>query len=211
MKYEWRKKDKAIYLPKKVPEKFVVPTMQYLTVHGEGNPNGDVFAQCVEALYAMSYGIKMYPKGGGVIEGYYDYTVFPLEAKWSLTEAGIERYKTGADIVDLKDYFSFKVMIRQPDFVQGNLVEEVRVKTMTKKSNNMIKAVTFETIDEGLSVQMMHIGSYDDEPASFDTMEAYAKSQGLSRIGKVHKEIYLSDPRRVAVDKLKTTLRFWVE
>lgn len=210
MKYEWRKKDKALYLPKTEPELIQVPELQYLTMTGEGNPNQDAFAVCVQCLYAMSYGIRMLPKSGLTPQGYFEYTVFPLEGIWSLSDKGIRLLKEGAGLTELKDYFIYKLMIRQPDFVDESLVESVRQKVALKKKSLPIDQVVFETIDEGKAVQMMHIGSFDSEPESFDLMEAYAKSQGLVRKDKTHKEIYLSDPNKTAPEKMKTTLRFWV-
>jgi len=114
-------------------------------------------------------------------------------------------------VKELKNHLVYKLMIRQPEFVQNELVETVRRRVMEKKSNGKLKEVKFEQLDEGKSLQMLHIGSYDLEPITVDLMEQFAKDQGLIRKGKDHKEIYLSDARRVAQDKLKTTLRFWVE
>ena len=211
MKYEWRKKDKGLYIPKAVPTMIDVPTMQYLTMEGEGNPNSEGFSTCVQSLYSLSYGIKMLPKSGVTPEGYFDYTVFPLEGVWKLTAEGIEKYHLGLSIVELKDYFKYVVMIRQPEFVDSELVESVREKVTLKKKELPISSVKFETINEGKAIQMLHIGSYDDEPATFAEMEAYAETQGFKRKDKSHKEIYLSDPSKVAPEKLKTTVRFWVE
>ncbi len=210
MKYEWRKKDKALYLPTKEPMIIDIPPMQYLVITGEGNPNGQGFSECVQSLYAMSYGIRMLPKTGVIPVGYYEYTVFPLEGIWSFSEEGINRLQVGEDLINLKDYMTYKLMIRQPDFVDWDLVEKIRVSVATKKKSLPIDRVTFETISEGNAVQMLHIGSYDSEPESFARMEAFASEQGLERKGKHHKEIYLSDPNKVAPEKQKTTLRFWV-
>lgn len=211
MKYEWRKKDKELYMPSTHPIVVTVPAMQYLTVEGNGHPGGEMFTECIEALYGMSYGIKMSPKGGDAPEGYYEYTVFPLEGIWSLDKKGIEKYKEGTLIIDLKHHLAYKLMIRQPEFVQNDFVEVVRHKVMEKKSNSKLKEVKLEQLEEGKCVQMLHIGSYDLEPRSFELMEQFAKDEGLVRKGKNHKEIYISDVRRVSQDKLKTTLRFWVE
>lgn len=210
MKYEWRKQDKSLYLPKTEPTVIDIPAMQYLRVKGEGNPNSESFGQCVEALYALSYGLKMLPKKGITPEGYYDYTVFPLEGHWDLNEEGREKYLKGTPVIELKDYLTYTVMIRQPQFVTEELLEDIRETVYKKKKNDRINNVILETIEEGVAVQMMHIGSYDDEPASFDRMEEFAIDNGLSRKDKSHKEIYLSDPSKVAPDKLKTTLRLWV-
>ncbi len=210
MKYEWRKKDKDLYLPKEVPVEIEIPPMQYLTITGEGNPNGEAFSECVQSLYAMSYGIRMMPKSGVTPSGYFEYTVFPLEGIWNLSDEGIMRQQEGADLTELKDFLTYKVMIRQPDFVDSDLVETVRKAVAGKKKSLPIDRVVFETVEEGRAVQMMHIGSYDSEPESFARMEAFASEQGMLRKGKSHKEIYLTDPNKVAPEKQKTVLRFWV-
>lgn len=210
MKYEWRKKEKELYLPKNEPTLIDVPTMNYLTMSGKGNPNEEDFSVSVQCLYAMSYGIRMLPKKGIVPEGYYDYTVFPLEGVWSLDEEGILLQQEGADLLTLKDHFLYKVMIRQPDFVDEALFNDVMATVAQKKKGLPIRQVIFETINEGRGVQMMHLGSYDSEPVSFAQMEAFAVEQGLTRMDKTHKEIYLTDPNKTAPEKQKTTLRFWV-
>lgn len=211
MKYEWRKRDKGLYLPEAEPVVAEIPSMNYLMVDGRGNPNSDAFAECVAALYALSYGIRMAPKKGYTPEGYYEYTVFPLEGIWSLNDEGKRKYQEGASIVALKDDMTYTMMIRQPEFVTSEVVEAIRSDMLKKKKSPRTADVRFESLSEGKCVQMMHIGSYDDEPASFGRMEMYASEIGLTRKGKEHKEIYLSDPSKVAPEKLKTTLRFWVD
>lgn len=211
MKYEWRKKEKDVYLPKTEPVLITLPKMNYIVIEGEGNPNDAGFAEAVGALYAVAYGIRMLNKSDAPPEGYFEYTVYPLEGIWGFNEAGIALYQSGKAASELKDYLAYKVMIRQPDFVTQALTELVKTAAFKKKKNHRINDVRFESIEEGLSVQMMHMGSYDDEPASFARMENFAKDQGYERIGKAHKEIYLSDPKKVAPEQLKTTLRFWVE
>ena len=211
MKYEWRKKDKTLYLPKNQPEMIDVPAMNYLVLEGHGNPNDSSFAEAVEGLYAMAYGIRMLPKQGITPEGYFEYTVFPLEGVWDLDAQGVEMMVQGAELTALKEHFIYKVMIRQPDFVTPDLVEMVRERVMKKKKNPRIAGVSFESMDEGKALQIMHLGSYDSEVASFDRLEAYAEANGLVRQGHQHKEIYLTDPKKVAPEKLKTTLRIWVQ
>ena len=204
-----RRTRRSIY-PRQNPTLIELPPMQYLTITGVGNPNEENFSIAIQSLYAMSYGIRMMPKSGITPEGYYEYTVFPLEGIWSLTEEGISLQQEGKIITDLKDYLTYKVMIRQPDFVDETLMEAIREKVMQKKKDLPIDQVRFESIEEGRAVQMLHIGSYDSEPASFAIMEAYATQQGYPRKNKTHKEIYLSDPNKVEPEKQKTTLRFWV-
>lgn len=211
MKLEWRKLEKNIYLPKTEPTFIVIPKMQYLTLNGEGNPNSELFSKKVGALYAMAYGIRMLNKSGSIPEGYVEYTVYPLEGIWDLNQKGREASQQGESILDLKDQLVYTVMIRQPEFVTSSLVESIREKVMKKNDNPFIKDVQLEMLDEGESIQMTLIGPYDAEPASFEQMEQYARSIGKKRKSKTHKEIYISDPSKVAAEKLKTTLRFWVE
>lgn len=202
-KFEWRKELKDLYLPKK-PTKIDVPSMKYFTIEGRGNPNNEQFNEYVEALYSLSYGIRMLSKKGITPEGYFEYTVFPLEGVWDLDEVG-----RTLDYLS-KDHFVYKLMIRQPDFVTEDLFHNVLESVKQKKSNRQLDNVKFETLIDGLCVQTMHIGSYDDEPATFALMEQYCDQNNLKRIEKTHKEIYISDPRRTSPEKLKTVLRFKV-
>lgn len=208
MKHEWRKKEKNIYIPKATPTFINLASLKYFTIEGVGNPNSALFSIDIAALYAMSYALKMAPKAGIEIKNYFEYTVYPLEGMWSLTEQGIKLYNKGEPISKLKDYFKYKLMIRQPDFVTKALFDRFKASSYKKTTNDRILEIKLETINEGLSCQMLHIGSYDNEVLSFEKMEAYCKDQGYRRLSKDHKEIYLSDARKVAPDKLKTTLRF---
>lgn len=205
MKYEWRKKDKEVYLPPTKPTIFADTEKLYITVDGKGNPNGPEFEKDVQILYALSYTIRMMPKKGIIPEGYYEYTVFPLEGIWDLDEEGRK-----LDYLD-KDHLVYKIMIRQPDFVTEEVFAKAVELTKEKKKDLAIDKARLETIADGLTVQMMHIGSYDDEPESFAIMEKFCEENGLRRIDKRHREIYISDPRRVSPEKLKTVLRFKVE
>lgn len=211
MKTEWRKQDKALYLPKTEPVYLEIPKMNYITLQGEGNPNSESFAKRIGALYAVAYGIRMLNKSDAPPKDYFEYTVYPLEGVWSLSKTGINAYKEGENILDLKDELQYTLMIRQPEFVTKELFESIRERVMKKNSNLLIGEIRFESIEEGPSVQMTHIGSYDDELASFEKMEAVAHELGIRRISKEHKEIYVTDPKKVPPDKLKTTLRIWVE
>lgn len=204
-KYEWRKEDKELYLSSKKPTKIFVPELKYFTIEGKGNPNSDSFTDNVEALYALSYTIRMMPKKGVTPNGYFEYTVFPLEGHWDLDEEG--RILNYLD----KTHFVYKLMIRQPEFVDEDLFQYAAVAAvMQKKSNVDLSRVQYELIAEGLCVQAMHVGSYDDEPATFELMEEYCLQSNLKRAEKTHKEIYLSDPRKTAPEKMKTVLRFKV-
>lgn len=204
MKHEWRKKEKAVYFPKTQPEIIDVPSYTFLTIAGEGNPNSEGFGEYISALYALSYAIKMTLKKREKPEGYMDYTVYPLEGVWDINEEAKKTYKGTLN----KDDLVFNLMIRQPDFVEKSFFEEMLDLTKKKKPHVLLDEVKFEKITEGKCIQMMHIGSYDDEPASFQIMEEFAEAENLPRESKIHREIYLSDFRKVPEDKLKTVLRF---
>lgn len=170
---------------------------------GAGDPNGENFAKEIEALYSLSYTVRMSYRSEEVPEGYYEYTVFPLEGVWDL----IDRSKPATD----KSNFKYTIMIRQPDFLTEEWFKEFKEITMKKKPNPFLENVRFDEMEDGWSCQMMHIGSFDDEPASFARMETYCEEQGYVRASKIHREIYLSDPRRTEPAKLRTVLRFPVE
>ena len=145
------------------------------------------------------------PKKGITPEGYFEYTVFPLEGIWDLDEEGRK-----LDYLN-KDHLVYKLMIRQPDFVTEELFQYAVEAVKKKKPDLQLDKVKFETIEEGLCVQAMHTGSYDTEPETFALMEHYCSQYNLERIEKIHKEIYISDARKTAPEKLKTVLRFKVK
>lgn len=202
MKYDWKKNDKPLYLPKNVPSVIDVPAMNYFLLSGKGNPNHAEFQEAIGVLYSLSYTIKMMPKKGVTPEGYYEYSIFPLEGVWDLEEEA--RHSAVLD----KDKLVYTIMIRQPEFVTEALAQEAIETVSKKKPHPLLGKVTFGNLEEGLCVQMMHHGPYDDEPASFAKMKQYCEEQGLARISKLHKEIYISDARKTKPDKLKTVLRF---
>lgn len=204
MKYEWRKQDKSLYLSKSKPEVIDVPAMNYFMIDGKGNPNDPSFSDYIEALYSLSYAVRMSYKSEIVPEGYYEYTVFPLEGIWDLAEEARDK-----EFLD-KNKLIYTLMIRQPEFVTEKLARDIIERVKIKKSNKLLDKVKFNSIHEGLCVQMMHIGSYDDEPKSFRIMEEYCMANGLIRKEKTHREIYISDFRKTQPEKLKTVLRFKV-
>lgn len=204
MKVEWKKQDKAFYLPAAEPGLIEVPAYPYFLLKGEGNPNAEAFKEAVGVLYSLSYAVKMLPKKGPAPEGYYDYTIYPLEGIWDLSETG--RRKTALD----KDELVYTIMIRQPDFVTPALAAEIIQKTKINKPHPLLEKAAFSKVEDGLSVQMLHTGPYDDEPASFARMEQFCAGQGLRRESKLHREIYISDARRAKPEKLRTVLRFKV-
>ncbi|WP_238357725.1 GyrI-like domain-containing protein [Cohnella zeiphila] len=199
-KIDYKKNDKPFYMPKTQPEIVEVPKMPFFMVSGSGDPNGEEFARATEALYSLSYAVKMSYKSDDVPEGYYEYTVFPLEGVWDL----LDRSKPATD----KSNFKYTIMIRQPDFLTEERFERFLEQTKKKKSNPFLEKVRFEEMSDGWSCQMMHLGSFDDEPDSFARMEAYCTENGYIRASKIHREIYLSDPRKTEQTKLKTVLRF---
>ena len=207
-KYEWKKKEKNLYLPKAKPEIIDIPSFKFFTLEGKGNPNDEFFADYVGALYSLSYGVKMSYKKGIEPKGFYDYIVYPLEGVWDLTEKGREDYKKG--FIN-KEELLFKLMIRQPDFVDEAYAKFIVEEAKKNKPNALLNDVKFEEIEEGKVVQMLHVGSYDSEVESFKIMEEFVKESGFERAEKLHKEIYLSDARKVEAENLKTILRFKVK
>jgi hypothetical protein len=205
MKYEWKKNDKVLYVPKNQPEVITIPPMKFFMLNGKGNPNNESFSEAVGVLYSLSYGIKMMPKKGTTPEGYFEYTVFPLEGVWDLAEEA-----RGLEVLD-KDSLVYTIMIRQPDFVTDELAQSVIESTRLKKPHPLLENVQFGSIEDGLSVQMLHIGPYDTETESFNKMEAFCKDNDLRRVSKIHREIYITDFRKTAPEKLKTVLRFKAE
>lgn len=209
MKHEWRKKEKEFYMPKAKAEVIKVPEFNFLTISGKGNPNNPEFAEYIGALYPICYGIKMGLKKNPILKGYVDYTVYPLEGVWDISEEAKQKYTKETKLN--KDDLVFKLMIRQPNFVTEEYALDVIDLVKRKKDNLLLNEVKFEKITEGKCIQMLHIGSYDDEPKTFSIMEEYAQNQNLERISKVHREIYLSDFRKAPPEKLKTVLRFNVK
>jgi hypothetical protein len=174
--------------------------MPFFMVSGSGDPNGEEFAMATEALYSMSYAVRMSYKSEDVPAGYYEYTVFPLEGEWDL----LDRSKPATD----KRNFKYTIMIRQPDFLTEGHFERFLEQSKRKRANPFLEKIRFEHVEDGWSCQMMHIGSFDDEPKSFARMEEFCTEQGFTRSSKIHREIYLSDPRKTEPSKLKTVLRF---
>jgi len=199
-KVDYKKDFKALYVPKTVPGIIEVPMMSFALIEGQGNPNGEAFQQATAALYSFSYAVKMSYKSGAIPEGYYEYTVFPLEGVWDLAD----KSKPSTD----KENFSYAIMIRQPDFLTEALFERFIRETQKKKPNPDLERIRFVHAEEGTCCQMLHIGSYDDEPESFRRMEAFCNENGYNRASMTHREIYLSDPRKTESAKLKTVLRF---
>jgi hypothetical protein len=198
--------EKNFYLPKKKPGIIEIPKFNFFSVSGKGNPNDEFFKEYIGVLYSLSYAVRMSPKNGYAPDGYYEYTVFPLEGVWDISE---EAKKNFSELN--KDDFVFDMMIRQPDFVDETYAEKIIQITKKNKPHELLDEVKFVSIEEGKCVQMMHMGSYDSEPESFKMMAEFTSEQGFKRSSKKHREIYLSDPRRANPEKLKTVLRFRIE
>jgi len=205
VKHEWRKKEKAVYFPKNEPQLIDIPKYQFLSIRGTGNPNSAFFGDYITALYSMAYAIKMtLKKQEPKPKKYVDWTVYPLEGVWDISDKAKENFDGTID----KNELVFNLMLRQPDFVTQDFFNEMLVLVKKKKPQPLLEKVRFEKITEGSCIQMMHLGSYDNEPATFDIMETYTKRIHRVRTSKVHREIYLSDFRKVRKEKLKTVLRF---
>ena len=204
MPFDFKKEYKEFYMPKNKPEIITVPKMHYIAVRGTGNPNeeGGAYQQAVGVLYAVAYTLKMSYKTDYRIQGFFEYVVPPLEGFW--WQEGIE----GVDYGN-KDTFHWISVIRLPDFVTEEDFKWA-VETASKKKKMDCSAAEFLKIEEGLCVQMMHHGSFDDEPASVALMDAFLEQNGYINDfseNRMHHEIYLSDARRVAPEKLKTVIR----
>ncbi|GHU89335.1 hypothetical protein FACS1894202_07270 [Clostridia bacterium] len=201
MAIDFKKTQKELYQPKTSPSIIDVPQMTFIAVDGKGNPNtSEEYKAAVELLYGLSYAVKMGSKA--VLE----YVVPPLEGFW---EAADDFKGGGAAITD-KSKFVWTMLIRQPDFVTAEIFDDFKAKLAKKKPNIDTSKARLETITEGLCVQVMHIGSYDDEPAAIAALDRFAVENGyaVDMSGtRRHHEIYLSDPRKVAPEKLKTVLR----
>lgn len=204
MKHDWKKHEKELYLPKAIPVRVVVPEQRFFVLHGQGDPNGEEFSEAIGVLYSLSYAIKMMPKKGETPDGYFDYTVYPLEAVWDQTNAG--KASDGFN----KSELIYDLMIRQPEFVTKELAGHVVEAVRKKKPHPLLEKAGFCSIADGLCVQMLHVGPYDEEPVSFEKMDRFCTENGLERTGETHREIYISDARKTAPEKLKTVLRYTV-
>jgi len=202
-KLDWKKDEKALYLPKTTPSFLSVPALSYLTIKGQGAPASEGFQKAVETLFSLSYGLKFAPRKDLQIDGYVEYAVYPLEGLWDITEEAVEKVQW------TKDDLVYTLMIRQPDFIKAEHVEAVKAK-LAKKAL-LLDLVKLETIEEGETAQILHVGPFDLEPASFQKLEAFIQEKGFERPFKTHKEIYLSDFNKTSPDKLKTILRISVK
>jgi hypothetical protein len=204
MAFDYKKEYKEFYMPKNKPAVVDIPTMNYLAVRGQGDPNAEdgEYKQSIELLYGIVYTIKMSKKGDHQIDGYFDFVVPPLEGFW--WQEGIQ----GVDYAHKED-FVFISLIRLPDFVSKEDFDWAIIEATRKKKRDYSK-VEFFTYAEGLCVQSMHLGLYDNEPVTVSAMHAFIANQGYEldiSNTRYHHEIYLSDVRKVVPEKLKTVVR----
>ena len=208
MAFDFKKEFKEFYLPPAKPQIVDVPKMQYVAVRGHGNPNEEdgEYKAALAVQYAISYAIKMSKKGDRRIEGYFDFVVPPLEGFWWQEKNG--EVVAGFDYAD-KSSFNWISAIRLPDFVAKKDFEWAK-ETAAKKKGIDCSSAELLSIKEGLCVQVMHTGSYDVEPATVKLMDDFAAANGYAidfSAERLHHEIYLSDPRKTAPEKLKTVIR----
>lgn len=204
MAFDFKKEYKEFYLPKNRPGIVTVPRANYIAVRGEGDPNqaGGAYQQAISVLYAVAYTLKMSYRSDYKIEGFFEYVVPPLEGFWWQENTASVDYGK-------KDGFHWISVIRLPDFVTERDFQWA-VETAAKKKKLDCSAAEFFTVEEGLCVQMMHEGAFDDEPMSVAQMDAYLEKHGYENdLGgeRLHHEIYLSDPRKTPPEKWKTVIR----
>mgnify|MGYP000925654269 FL=1 len=208
MVFDFKKEYKELYKPKAKPSIINVEKANFIAVRGVGDPNAEnsEYTQSISLLYPIAYAIKMSKKGDYKIDGYFDFVVHPLEGFW--WQEGIK----GVDYAN-KDSFNFISLIRMPDFVTKEVFEWAIEETTRKKKEDFSK-VEFFTYDEGLCVQCMHIGQYNDEPITVEAMHEYMIEQGYGldiTNERFHHEVYISDVRKISPEKLKTVLRHLIK
>ncbi|MBD5103307.1 MAG: transcriptional regulator [Ruminococcaceae bacterium] len=205
-KLDYKKEYKDLYQPKKVPSIIEVPEMIFIAVEGKGDPNGSAeYQAAMEMLYGLSFTIKMSKMNNTQPEGYFEYTVPPPEGLWYCDDVSFD----GLNVTD-KDKFKWVSLIRQPEFVTEEVFQWARAALSAKKPQLDLEKARLIKYTEGLCVQIMHIGSYDNESESILKMKAYAGENGYREDfseDRRHHEIYLSDPRRCAEERLKTVIR----
>lgn len=204
MAFDFKKEFKEFYMPKSKPEIVTVPSTNYIAVRGTGNPNEEdgTYQKALGVLYAVAYTLKMSYKSDYKIEGFFEYVVPPLEGFW---------WQDNVDGVDYSDKSTFHwiSVIRLPDFVTQEDFNWA-IQTATKKKKLDCSSAEFLTVEEGLCVQIMHLGAFDDEPKSVAMMDAYLQENGYANDlndKRLHHEIYLTDARKVVPEKWKTVIR----
>lgn len=200
MKYEWRKQEKQLYSAKPTPALVTTPTQSCIMINGAGNPNDADFSNRVSALYSVAYAVKMAYKKTAKGE-YDDFAVYPLEGVWQKMENG--------ELI--KEKLRYTLVIRQPGFIKKSDVDAALEHTKIKKPNLLLEEVRFGTVQGGTCVQLLHVGAYDDESASFAKLDEFAGACNLTRAETSHREIYLNNATRTEKSRLKTILRYTVK
>ncbi len=210
-KFDYKKSFRELYAPDTTPGILSVPSMNFIMIDGKGNPNDAAgeYKKAVELLYALSYTIKMSKKSNAAPKDFFDYVVLPLEGLWWLEDSNSLNFQD-------KDNYHWTSMIRQPEFVTPEVLEQASWSVKKKKPDLDVSKARLEEFQEGLCVQLLHLGPYDTEPLSLEKMDRFlyehhylidiSHPDDAGRIRR-HHEIYLSDPRRSKPDKLKTILR----
>lgn len=201
MKYEWRKQEKELYGVKTKAVLVDVPKQKFIEIKGKGNPNEEDFSNRISALYSVAYGIKMLFKKLALNNEINDFTVFPLEGLW----------KKGDKVEFDKNDLSYILMIKQPTFITEDIYNQALENVKQKKPNDLYKEISFREFEGEKAIQILHLGSFDDEPQSFEEMEKFAIELQLKRTSNIHREIYLTNKNRTCEEKQKTILRYSVE
>ena len=201
MKYEWRKQEKELYGVKTKAVLVDVPKQKFITIKGKGNPNEEDFSNRISALYSVAYGIKMLFKKLALNNEINDFTVFPLEGLW----------QKGDKLKFDKNDLSYILMIKQPTFITEEIYNQALEIVKQKKPNNLYEGISFKEFEGEKAIQILHLGSFDDEPQSFEKMDKLATELQLKRTSNVHLEIYLTNKNRTSEEKQKTILRYSVE
>ena len=201
MKYEWRKQEKELYGVKAKAVLVDVPKQKFITIKGQGNPNEEDFSNRISALYSVAYGIKMLFKKAALNNEINDFTVFPLEGLW----------QKGDRVEFDKNDLSYILMIKQPTLITEEIYYQALEIIKQKKPNDLYEEIAFKEFEEEKAIQILHLGSFDDEPQSFEKMDKLATELQLKRTSNVHLEIYLTNKNRTSEEKQKTILRYSVE
>ena len=201
MKYEWRKQEKELYGVKIKAVLVDVPKQKFITIKGQGNPNEEDFSNRISALYSVAYGIKMLFKKAALNNEINDFTVFPLEGLW----------QKGDRVEFDKNDLSYILMIKQPTLITEEIYYQAMEIVKQKKPNDLYEEIAFKEFEEEKAIQILHLGSFDDEPQSFEKMDKLATELQLKRTSNVHLEIYLTNKNRTSEEKQKTILRYSIE
>ena len=211
MKHEWKKHEKILYGIKTFPIFTEIAPQNFIMIKGRGNPNEADFSNKVSALYSLAYAVKTGYKAAALkstaLPEIHDFAVYPLEGIWRQKDSDIPLSANKP----IKENLEYTIMIRQPDFITTEMIQSALEKVRIKKPNPLYEEIFFDTICDGKCIEMLHIGSYDNEPVSFAQMDEFARENGLYRVSDSHREIYLNDANRTKPEQRKTILRYQVD